>query len=175
MFTEEQQGWLKKWAEMADKCDTTEDCINLAKSIYKHLDPDDSDDKAETPEEFDGQAGADMEDGEPAKGMSDEEALAGLSEAMEKAIKGEIPGGMGSSTGSLKQYKVYTTKNDVVYKRGATYTGPHSRQFRNIVEFSNPKDYELQKNEAGAVIKTLKNKLTRLLLAKLQKDWDWSS
>jgi len=196
---EEFQDHVRGWVEHAIKCENSEEVITLAKSVYKLLEEDPE--MQQSPEDFDPQAGEDMGEGDnseeykkaQAKGKGQEGnpfdsnqgqgkegegepqwAKADNTEALNSAEQGDgASGAIGGNNGNLKgAYKVWSTKNDVEYKRGVKESDQGLGELHKIVNSSDHSKYDTKKAEISGNINTMKTKLKRSLLAKKQRDWD---
>mgnify|MGYP000341999308 FL=1 len=182
LYSEDQLKWIKKWAEEAEKCTNTEQAITLAKSIDKIVKENPNLEDMD-PEDFDPQAGEGEPEGEPGD-VTDGEAEEGTGQGRGKGEKGEMPwdltlegslcgegdtasGAIGQMDGPLKGgYRVFSTTDDRIYKRGSGLYGNSNQSMVDSVEHHL---YQEVKDEISSDIKTMKNKLRRSLMAKMQK------
>ena len=189
------------WSSMANDCEGTEECITLAKSIYELLE---DEDKMEgtSPEDFDGEAGEGMEEGDlpadfdpdkegdgegegKAKGKDKGEGE-GDSERrilpkdympdLEEALTSEAhdgAGGIGGMDGPLVGgYRVLTTKSDIVYSLKGVKKGGYSHIW-DLLQSGDSSQYVETKQGLKSNINVMQAKLRRSLLAKAKRDWDY--
>lgn len=198
MMPDKLKAHADKWCEEALKCENSEDVITLAKSVYKLLKEDDPD-LDSNPDDFDPEAGEDMDEGENSPDFSEEKKqkgnpFSGDADGSEEGSSGEgepqwaehdaaeavnceagdgASGAIGSNNGNLKgKYRVYSTDSDKVYRRGKPKDKRACRDTQKIVDSNNHSGYDKRKLEINGNIMVMKSKLKRALLAKQQRDWD---
>lgn len=194
-FSPQMLRWSEQWLKLLKECENSQDTIDLAMAIKKFFE-DNSDNTEEAmeqgnPEDFDPKGGDPFESvGEPGKGSpsqvegkgedgqrivmpkdflpSIEDALTAGSSTGNHDGQGAIGGMDGPLVGG---YRVYTTQDDVVYKRG----GPRDKGQGRTHEVVNSTEHHLfdeTKSKISGSIHTMKNKLRRSLMAKQRIDRD---
>jgi len=188
------QEYGELWVKQALEATCSEDLITLAKSIWKLLEQDPE--MEQDPQDFDPQSGEGDPEGENSEQYQRGNKEAGMEGTMGRPsegkgegqgkddgegrkVKGNIgealtdstgdgaSGCIGSNDGPLKGgYKVYSTKDDKVFKRGGKNHDP-------VVESNDHHKYDVLKSQLKSNIMTMKTKLKRSLLAKQQRDWDF--
>lgn len=194
--------WSEKFVEETLKCKNTQDTVDLAKSIYKLLEddpnlsktnPEDFDPKSgedmdvgDNSEEFKkgegkgkGQKGKGEGEGKgnmPGEAEGKGELIqdfADVLNASDDYQEGHDGGGaIGHMVGHKGDYRVFSTSEDVEYRRGVIPPKRASQTAQGIVDNTDPTKYYQVKDKTSGVINVIKNKLRRALLAKQQRDWD---
>ncbi len=188
--------WGEKWVEEVLKCENSSEVITLAKSVYKMLEEDPDAIENQSPEDFDPESGEDMEVGPPGedqgkdqgKGEGQGEGEGGMesnrvlpddylpepSDAVNASAGDGCGGGIGGSEGPLKGgYRVLSTKDDIVYKRGMNTRGHEDTKIVNIVNNTDSTLYTQLRTQLSSHVAVMKSKLTRALIAQQQRDYDF--
>lgn len=189
-----------KWREELQKCETTEDVLTLAKSIYKLIN---EDPKAESdPEDFDPESGQDFKEGDPkqegedskegdsghgdrfaelnpkgqGKGGKDADSMLQKEKApIENPCDNPLGGGgIGDMVGNYHgNYRVFTTEHDVTYRRkGTSRKGAFYGVYQSLVEDTDASAYIERKGKIKSSTLVMKNKLRRALIAKINRSWE---
>lgn len=193
------------YAKRALECENSNEVIELAKKIYQYNDKEGQEDQTpegfeqmEAGGALDDLAGEDNE-GENSEGFdpgkAEKEARQGKGKGKGKSDDpiqsddmGEIltmddeygPGGGGIGScmdnGLRGGYRVYTTKADVVYKRGQRQGSKGDAYVWDVVndKHNSFADYDKRKTNLRSDTMVMKNKLRRALLARQQRDWDFA-
>lgn len=198
MMPEKLKEFAPMWAEQAANCKNSEECITLAKSIWELLQDDPELDESK-PEDFDPESGAGMDEGEPGD-VGDDEAREGdgkptpgqptdengdptmgnpmdeAGKALDEVVKGvlEEGGPEQDQDGPLKGgYRVLSTKDDAIYRRGKPMPANGESDLQEIVDSTDPTSYTKVVSQISGEVSTMKSKLKRALLAKDRRGWDF--
>lgn len=182
--------WGEMWAEQAKNCKDSEECISLAKSIYKLLKEDPELENSE-PEDFDPKSGEGEPEGEPGdvtEGEAGEGTGWGEGKAKGKGKPEDGPvtpadlveaqmdeGGIGEMNGDLTgdTYLVMTTSGDISYKRGKPMPSRGNSWIQDVVDSTDLSEYTKVKSHIASNVSVMSSKLRRALLSKQQRDWDF--
>ena len=186
-LSEKQDAMGKHYADLARECTDSNEVIELAKKVFQY--DKETPPEEQSPEDFDNKAEAgelsDLEgeenEGENSEGYGQGKAEGDGESAEGEALTGETSeahdevGGIGSCVGKddADSYKVYSTKDDILYKRGSTNSGGSSTCVSIVNDTSHRGDYDQQKLQLKSEVMTMKNKLRRAVMAKQQRDWDF--
>lgn len=187
--------WGTMWAEQAKNCKDSEECITLAKSIYKLLKEDPNLENTE-PEDFDPESGEGDPEGEPGdvtygeagegtgwgegKGDSDGKSKGSKPEnspvTPADLVEAQMDeGGIGEMNGDLTgdTYLVMTTSGDITYKRGKPMPARGNQWIQDTVDSTDLSEYTKVKGHIASNVSVMSAKLRRALLSKQQRDWDF--
>jgi len=185
----------ERWVQEIDNCNSTEDTITLAKSIWKWLEEENPEESK--PENFDPQGGKDMEVGDLPDEMSEEDKkqLQELAEEILKDAKEILFGKEGHEEerkeleeacgfkepegDDVPGWKILSTAEDEVFSRKSTNKrgciagwGSHEG---NFLDWQNKVDiYEQRKGELQSHVNVMRAKIKRGLMAYQRRDWEYN-
>lgn len=190
LLPENLQEWSDAWVKAIDKCESTQDCISLARKIEELIEQDPElesspeDFKFEPGEGGDGEQEAEPQEGEgegKGKGKGDgklEDGDEAFDEAgdIKQAIENMAATGEGLNfdvPGGVKaQYNVMSTRFDKTYTRHNK--NDYVTDWR-VKEMRQAKisDYDSVINRVSGTVNVMRAKLRRALLSKENRDWDF--
>lgn len=192
-FSDEQKALGKHWSELARQCNTSQEAVDLAKAIYKHIEQDPQ--CTAKPEDFDEDATgmadggnseefkrgqAKMKPGQGKAGPMDRSAGTTTEGEADEYNDGRAPtegaddftvgGGIGDMVGTFtdKHYRAFSTDQDVVNSK-AHHRSEEGDFWRDV----DPSEYIEIKGTVRSNVNVMKNKLRRSLMAKDQRNWDF--
>lgn len=187
----------ERWVHEINNCESTEDCITLAKSIWKFLEEENP--QESKPEEFDPKSGENMEVGDLPDEATEEEkqAMKELAEKIIKDAKEVLFGKEGSeeeqqelkeAAGIMERqegddvagWRVLSTAEDEIFNRKTTNNSRGAvagwgENKGNFIDWAGKVDvYESRKQTLQTHVNVMRAKLKRAFMAYQRRDWEYN-
>jgi len=192
--------WGHKFADLARRCKSTDEILNLALAVEKLLEESTLNKKPDPmPEDGEPSSGGKGLDGDPAdfefdpngdftegkaphgrlqpgngeaKDSQGNKMLNDVIEAVKEDTQSKVDGFMKQAKPSGTDYRVLSNRYDEVYTK--TSTNKRTSIVHGIMKDTPTVDYEKVKSDLGGLVNTMKAKLRRALMAKESRDWDFA-